>query len=158
MNDYLVGVRLRATAQADDYRVGDLELHVGDLVLVETANESAVGEVRRAKREIPEAKRERGYPRVLRPATEAEARAHRERREREERAIAACQRIARGRGLTMKVVDVEMHPAISRASSGRGSRCARSARATRRRSWTVSDRAAASSAVPRTSGASIRSR
>jgi len=116
MNDYLVGVRLRATAQADDYRVGDLELHVGDLVLVETANESAVGEVRRAKREIPEAKRERGYPRVLRPATEAEARAHRERREREERAIAACQRIARGRGLTMKVVDVEMHPMARRAT------------------------------------------
>ena len=50
MDEYLVGVRLRATAQADDYRVGDFELHVGDLVLVETAAESAVGEVRRAKR------------------------------------------------------------------------------------------------------------
>src|SRR5207245_640689 len=59
MNDYLVGVRLRATAQADDYRVGDLELHVGDLVLVETADESAVGAVRGAKGETPEAKRER---------------------------------------------------------------------------------------------------
>src|SRR2546426_1089454 len=94
MNDYLVGVRLRATAQADDYRVGDLEPHLGDLGLVEAANESAVGGGRRAKRESP----------------------------------------------------------------GGGWRGARSARATRRRSWTVSDRAAASSAVPRPSGASIRSR
>jgi len=36
MDEYLVGVRLRPTAQADDYRVGELELHVGDLVWVET--------------------------------------------------------------------------------------------------------------------------
>src|SRR2546425_5228233 len=70
MDEYLVGVRLRATAQADDYRVGDLELHVGDLVLVETAAESAVGEVRRAKRELPEAKKDRLYRRGLRAGTE----------------------------------------------------------------------------------------
>ena len=116
MDDCLVGVRLRATAQADDYRVGDLELHVGDLVLVEAAAESALGEVRRPKREIPEMKKERAYPRVLRLATDEETRAYRERREREERAIATCQRIARGRGLLMKVVDVEMHPVARRTT------------------------------------------
>ena len=116
MDEYLVGVRLRATAQADDYRVGDLELHVGDLVLVETAAESAVGEVRRAKRELPEAKKDRLYRRVLRTVTEAEARAYREHREREERAIDAAQRIARSRGVRMKVVDVEMHPVARRVT------------------------------------------
>src|SRR5713101_4335228 len=100
MDEYLVGVRLRATAQADDYRVGDLELHVGDLVLVETAAESAVGEVRRAKRELPEAK----------------ARAYREHRGREERAIDTAQRAARSRGVRMKVVDVEMHPVARRVT------------------------------------------
>src|SRR3989442_14084133 len=77
MDEYLVGVRLRATAQADDYRVGDLELHVGDLVLVETAAESAVGEVRRAKRELPEAKKDRLYRRGLRAGPEGGARAGR---------------------------------------------------------------------------------
>jgi len=116
MDEYLIGVRLRATAQADDYRVGDLDLHVGDLVLVETITESVVGEVRRAKREIPEMKKDRAYRRVLRAATAAEALAHRERREREERAITTCQRIARGRGLVMKVVDVEMHPVARRTT------------------------------------------
>ncbi len=116
MDEYLVGVRLRATAQADDYRVGDLELHVGDLVLVETAAESAVGEVRRAKRELPEAKKDRLYRRVLRTVTEAEARAYREHRGREERAIDTAQRAARSRGVRMKVIDVEMHPVARRVT------------------------------------------
>ncbi len=116
MDEYLVGVRLRATAQADDYRVGDLELHVGDLVLVETAAESAVGEVRRAKRVLPEAKKDRLYRRVLRTVTEAEARAYREHCEREERAIDTAQRVARSRGVRMKVVDVEMHPVARRVT------------------------------------------
>src|SRR5437899_3601013 len=110
MDEFLIGVRLRPTAQADDYRVGDLELHVGDLVLVETPSENVVGEVRRPKREVPPMKKDRAYPRVLRLASDEEARAHRERREREERAIVTCQRIARSRGLVMKVVDDEMHP------------------------------------------------
>jgi cell fate regulator YaaT (PSP1 superfamily) len=116
MDEFLVGVRLRPTAQADDYRVGDLELHVGDLVEVESPSGNVMGEVRRPKREIPEAKKDRAYPRVLRLASEAEARAHRERREREERAIATCQKIARGKGLVMKVVDVEMHPVARRTT------------------------------------------
>jgi len=117
MDDFLVGVRLRETAPADDYRVAEeLELHVGDLVLVETSAESTIGEVRRPRREIPEAKRDRLYRRVLRHATEAEARAYRERRGREERAIQTAQQVARGRGLALKVIDVEMHPVARRAT------------------------------------------
>jgi cell fate regulator YaaT (PSP1 superfamily) len=117
MDDCLVGIRLRDTAQADDYRVaGDLELHVGDLVLVETSAESTIGEVRRPRREIPEAKKDRLYRRVLRLATEAEARAYGERRRREELAIETAQQVARGRGLALKVVDVEMHPVARRAT------------------------------------------
>src|SRR4029453_6983842 len=117
MDDCLVGIRLRDTAQADDYRVaGDLELHVGALVLVETSAESTIGEVRRPRREIPEAKKDRLYRRVLRLATEAEARAYRERRRREELAIETAQQVARGRGLALKVVDVEIHAVARRAT------------------------------------------
>ena len=116
MDDYLVGVRLRPTAQADDYRVGDLELHVGDLVFVEAATDPVMGEVRRPRREVPEFKQDRAYPRVVRAATEDEARGYRERREREVRAIETCQRVARSRGLVMKVVDVEMHPVARRTT------------------------------------------
>jgi cell fate regulator YaaT (PSP1 superfamily) len=85
-------------------------------VLVETPTEQVMGEVRRPRREIPETKRDRAYPRVVRRASDDEARAYRERREREERAVATCQRLARGRGLMMKVVDVEMHPVARRAT------------------------------------------
>src|SRR2546422_2387061 len=90
INEYLVGVRLRVAAPADDYRVGDLELHVGDLVLVEAEAESTVGEVRRPKRELPDAKKDRAYRHVLRTATEAEARAYREHRSEERRVGKEC--------------------------------------------------------------------
>ena len=117
MGDFLVGVRLRATALTDDYRLGDLEVHVGDFVVVETlTQETAVGEVRRPRREVPEGKKDRAYRRVLRLATDAEAREHLDRRTREERAIVTSQRVAHGRGLRLKVVDVEMHPQARRAT------------------------------------------
>jgi len=112
--EYLIGVRLHASAQADDYALGDLDVHVGDLVMVETASGAAIGEVRRPRRELPESKRGRAYPRVVRMAGESEAHEYRERREREQRAIVTCQQMARGRGLQLKVVDVEMQPAARR--------------------------------------------
>ncbi len=115
MDEYLIGVRLHATAPADDYRLGgDLDAHVGDLVLVETSGGSTVGEVRRPKRELPEAKRDRLFHRVLRRATDEEAREYRERRAKEERAVVTCRQIARGRGLSIKVVDVEIEPGARR--------------------------------------------
>ena len=115
--DYLIGVRLRSTAAADDYKlVGDLPLHVGDIVVVETQTGTALGEVRRPRREVPEFKRDRLYRRVVGLASEEEMREYRERRPREEAAIGTSQRLARARGLTMKVVDVELQPAQRRVS------------------------------------------
>ena len=115
--EHLVGVRLRETATADDYKlVGDLPLHVGDIVVVETAGGTALGEVRRPRREIPEMRRDRLYRRVVGPASAEEADEYRRRRAREIDAIATSQRLARARGLAMKVVDVEMQPAQRRVS------------------------------------------
>ena len=115
--DFLVGVRLREPLQADDYlAAADVALHVGDLVVVEAGTGTAVGEVRRPRREVPASKRDRGFRRVLRPATEGEAREWRERRRREERAMGVSQRLARERGLRMKVVDVEMPPDVRRVT------------------------------------------
>jgi cell fate regulator YaaT (PSP1 superfamily) len=109
MDEYLIGVRLRDRAPAEDYKlVGELQLHVGDVVVVETATGTAPGEVRRPPRPVPEFKRDRLYRRVVALATEAEAREYRERRHREERGIGIAQRAAQARGLHMKVVDVEM--------------------------------------------------
>jgi cell fate regulator YaaT (PSP1 superfamily) len=116
--EYLVGVRLRDVGLAGDYRLtgDDLEVHVGDLVVVETEQGPQVGEVRRPRRALPAFRRDRGYPRVLRRATEDEARAWRERREREKRYRELAQRRAAERGLRMKVVDVELHPGSRRVT------------------------------------------
>jgi cell fate regulator YaaT (PSP1 superfamily) len=117
MDEYLIGVRLRDIVFAEDYKlVGELVLHVGDVVVVETATGTAVGEVRRPRREVPEAKRDRLYRRVVGPATEAESGEYRERRRREERGIATSQRLAQARNLSMKIVDVEMQPAQRRVT------------------------------------------
>src|SRR5262249_29170053 len=65
---------------------------------------------------MPEGKRDRPWPRVLRAATEAEAREWRERRQREQKAVVTSQRLARNAGLMMKVVDVEMNPVARRVT------------------------------------------
>jgi cell fate regulator YaaT (PSP1 superfamily) len=115
--EFLVGVRLREGDRADDYRVtGDLDLHVGDLVIVTSADGETMGEVRRPRRPLPDFKRDRVYPGLLRLATGDEVEQWRERREREKRAIGTCQERAHDRGLPMKVVDVEMHPTARRVT------------------------------------------
>src|SRR2546430_15532963 len=96
--EYLIGVRLHESAQADDYKLVGLDAHVGDLVVVETGQDTAVGEVRRPRRALPEAKRDRLYRRVVRLAIPAAAREYRERPERAPRAVATRPQRARGRG------------------------------------------------------------
>jgi len=115
---WLAGVRLRGGGHADDYRIDDggLVVHAGQLVVVDTGAGEVVGEVARPRRPLPDGRRDRLYHRVVRRATEAEAAEWRERRERERRAVGTCQRMARERGLAMKVVDVEMHATARRVT------------------------------------------
>ncbi len=113
---YLVGLRLREPLFAEDYLTTETHLHVGDLAVVEAAGGTAVAEVRRPKRPLPEFKRGRLYRKVVRLASPAEAAEWRQRRVREVEAIETCWRLARARGLVMKVVDVEMEPARRRVT------------------------------------------
>jgi cell fate regulator YaaT (PSP1 superfamily) len=114
--DYLVGIRLREVTPAEDYKlVGDeITLAVGDFAVVEAAGGELVGEVRRPRRPLPDFKRDRAFPHVIRLATEAEAREWRARRDREKAHAVTSQRLARQRGLQVKVVDVEIHPTARR--------------------------------------------
>lgn len=107
---FLVGIRLREPVNADDYLAEDLELHVGDFCVVDVPNGTAVGQVRRPRRPVSEAKRNRTFPTVIRLATDQEIREWKERWEREKRAVQNIQTKARSRGLQMKVVDVEIQP------------------------------------------------
>jgi cell fate regulator YaaT (PSP1 superfamily) len=113
---YLIGVRLREPWLAEDYQTTDGDLHVGDFVVVETGSGTAVGEVRRPERSLPEFKRDRAYRRVVRRATGGEVTDWRERRAREVKGGETCQRMARGRSLAMKIVDVEIEPSHRRVT------------------------------------------
>jgi cell fate regulator YaaT (PSP1 superfamily) len=114
---WLIGIRLRDAASAEDYKlVDDVAPSVGDIVVVETATGTAIGEVRRPRRPLPDFKRDRLYRRVVRPATATEEREYRDRGQREERAVVSAQRLARERGMPIKVVDVEMHGAERRVT------------------------------------------
>jgi cell fate regulator YaaT (PSP1 superfamily) len=116
-DEWLIGIRLRDASPAEDYKlVEDRALSVGDLVVVETATGTALGEVRRPRRALPEFKRDRLFRRVVRAATEAEAREYRDRRQREARAIVSAQGLARSREMAIKVVDVELHGAERRVT------------------------------------------
>jgi cell fate regulator YaaT (PSP1 superfamily) len=105
---YLVGIRLREPASANDYLVEEFDLHVGDFCVVEIPNGTAVGEVRRPRRPVPEFKRDRAFPRVIRLATDLEVREWQERRRRELKACDTVQARVQGRGHPMKVVDVDI--------------------------------------------------
>ena len=113
---YLVGIRVREPLMAEDYLTTEVGLHVGDFVVVDSGNGTTIGEVRRPQRPLPEFKRGRLYRRVVRRATEAERAEWRELREREVQGVATCQRLARTRGLTMKIVDIEMEPSRRRVT------------------------------------------
>jgi cell fate regulator YaaT (PSP1 superfamily) len=113
---YLIGVRLRAPLLADDYLTTDAELRVGDFVVVETGGGPAVGEVRRPKRPLPEFKRDRLYRRVLRRANDTEIADWKDRRAREGAGVETCQRLARRRGLRIKIVDLEIDPSRRRVT------------------------------------------
>ena len=115
--EWLIGIRLRDTASADDYKlVGDEAPSVGAIVMVETVSGTALGEVRRPRRPLPEFKRDRLYRRLVRAATDVETREYRDRRRREEQAMVSAQRLAHDRGMMLKVVDVEMHGPERRVS------------------------------------------
>jgi cell fate regulator YaaT (PSP1 superfamily) len=107
---FLIGVRLRVPLQAEDHVTDQENLAVGDFVVVETGQGPAVGEIRRPKRSLPAFKRGRLYRQVMRRATDAEVAEWRERRERELQHAETCRKRARGRGLRLKVVDVEIDP------------------------------------------------
>src|SRR5574341_993775 len=87
---YLCGVRLRVPLQAEDHVTDQEDLAVGDFVVVETGQGTAVGEIRRPKRPLPEFKRGRLYRQVLRRATDAEVAEWRERRAREVQGVLTC--------------------------------------------------------------------
>jgi cell fate regulator YaaT (PSP1 superfamily) len=104
----LVGIRLRVPAKTDDYLIDGFTVHVGELCVVEVPSGTTAGEVRRPARPLPDFKRDRVFPRVIRAATAQEVAQWKERQDREKRATQTCLDRARQHRLSLKVVDVEI--------------------------------------------------
>src|SRR5262245_38411904 len=113
---FLIGIRLRDPLLPEDYLTTESDLHVGEFVIVDLGTDTALGEVRRPGPPLPEFKRGRLYRRVVRRATDTEVAEGRERRAREVQGVATCLRLARARGLTIKIVDVEIESSRRRVT------------------------------------------
>src|SRR2546421_8118379 len=107
---YLIGIRLREPLQAEDYLTTDVDLHVGDVVAVETGQGTGIGEVRRPKRLLPDFKRDRLYRHVLRRASDGEIREWRDRRAPQLEHAETCPPRGRGPGVPRQGGGVEDHP------------------------------------------------
>src|SRR2546430_9388413 len=95
---YLIGVRMRVPLQAEDHLTDHEDLAVGDFVVVETGQGTAVGEIRRPKRPLPEFKRGRLYRQVVRRATDAEVAERRVRPDRQRHKLRGLRGVRRGGG------------------------------------------------------------
>ena len=103
----VISVRFKASGKAYYFAPGELEIHKGDYVVVETARGSECGEVVEGPRDIPDSSVVGQLKSVLRMADSMDLRQMKQNRADEEKAFRICEeRIAR-RGLDMKLVEVE---------------------------------------------------
>lgn len=103
----VVGVRFKPAGKIYYFDPGEYELSQGQHVIVETARGVEYGEVVTPPKEVDEADVVQPLKKVLRPATEEDARIVQENKQKEERAFAICEEKIAKHGLEMKLIDVE---------------------------------------------------
>lgn len=103
----VVGVRFKKAGKIYYFDPVNIELRVGDKVIVETARGLEYGEVVVGPREVPEEEIVQPLKPVIRRATPADAEQVALNRQREKEALAICQQKIAEHGLPMKLIDVE---------------------------------------------------
>ena len=103
----VISVRFRGRGKAYDFDPGDLILHEGDQVVVETSKGSELGACVSEVHDLPENKVYSPLRPVLRLATQDDLRRAEQNRDREKNAFAICEERIAAHGLEMKLVDVE---------------------------------------------------
>ena len=103
----VIGVRFKANGKSYYFSPGDLELHQGDHVIVETARGTECGEVAKGPHDVPDSSIVKPLKTVTRMADAVDVRRMQQNRADEKRAFSVCEeRIAKHK-LDMKLVDVE---------------------------------------------------
>lgn len=107
MSKTVVGIRFKESGRTYHFAPGELELELGDGVVVETSRGVEYGEVTQTSREITEEQIVSPLKEVLRKATEEDIETHNKNSELEKEAFAICEQKALEHKLEMKLVDVE---------------------------------------------------
>jgi len=103
----VVGVRFRTAGKIYYFDPGDLDIQLGDRVIVETVRGIECGTVVIAKREVPEEEVVLPLKSVIRKATEEDLQHVEENRKKEADAFDICLEKIKKHGLEMKLIDVE---------------------------------------------------
>lgn len=103
----VIGVRFRNVGKIYYFSPRDLEIKVGDHVIVETARGVEYGNVVLAPREVMEEKVVQPLKDVIRIANSQDDKKEEANRKKEKEAYKICQKKIRDHGLEMKLIDVE---------------------------------------------------
>ncbi len=102
-----IGVRFREVGKIYDFDPGDLEVNIGDHVIVDTARGTEYGTVIIGRRQIEDSKVVQPLKVVRRLATPDDDERVRVNREKEKNAFDICREKIRARGLDMKLISAE---------------------------------------------------
>ena len=103
----IVGVRFKKPGKIYFFDPGNIEIKMGDSVIVETAMGDELGEVVIAKRELPDEKITNPLKKVLRIATSHDLKSLEMYRAKEPEALKICEEKIQKHGLDMKLTGVE---------------------------------------------------
>lgn len=103
----IVGVRFKQAGKIYYFAPGDLNIAVGNQVIVETARGLEFGEVVSGPKDVSDAESSHPLKAVIRIATEEDRRVHQQNKEKVPEAFRLCQERIDKHGLEMKLVDVE---------------------------------------------------
>lgn len=103
----VVGVRFKAAGKIYYFDSADLDLQVGDAVIVETVRGVEYGEVAISRREVSEDQLVLPLKTVSRRANEEDQRIYRQNKEKEAQALEICREKVRAHNLPMRLIDVE---------------------------------------------------
>jgi len=103
----VVGVRFKAAGKIYYFDSADLELQVGDAVIVETVRGVEYGEVAINKRDVSEDQLVLPLKKVSRKANEEDKKIYRQNKEKEAQALEICREKVRAHNLPMRLIDVE---------------------------------------------------
>ena len=140
----VIGVRFRKAGKVYYFDPAQMEIKMGDHVIVETARGIEFGEVVLGVREVDEKKVIQPLKSVIRMATKNDEELERKNKEKEHEAFQICQEKIRKHELQMKLIDAEYTFDNNKllfyftADGRRGSSCARLASGMRRRFWVAS--------------------